>query len=191
MKHEVIRFSDADIATEKWRNIPNYEGVYQASNLGRIRSSPGKTTYTEKHGKRKWKCRVMQYKGVTSKTGYRVSLWRDGKSKDYLVARLVAITWIGAPDEGMTVNHINGNRLDNRIENLEWTTLADNIRHAFETGLISTRKPVVLVDKEGNSAFFRSMSEASQHLGHSAKYISTALCRGRVVVDGYRIFIAA
>ena len=67
--------------------------------------------------------------------GYRVDLWKNGKPKCFLVARLVATTFLeDLIDTDMTVNHKNGNRLDNRVENLEWLSRADNIRYGFENG---------------------------------------------------------
>lgn len=102
---------------EIWKDIPDYEGIYQASSLGRIRTAPDKTTYTELRGVRHWKTRIMKGRGNNKQTGARVGLWKNGKCKDWLVARLVAITFLGEPKgENNTVNHINGNRLDNRIE---------------------------------------------------------------------------
>ena len=80
-----------------WRDIPEYEGIYQASNYGDIRTVEGKTTYTKLHGKRVWKSRVLKGKGDHFTPGRRVSLWKDGKSKDYLVSRLVAMTFLGIP----------------------------------------------------------------------------------------------
>ena len=74
---------------EVWKDIPNYEGIYEVSNLGRIRTHKDKITYTKRHGKRKWKQRIMKFKGITPKTGYRISLWKDGKQKDLLVARML------------------------------------------------------------------------------------------------------
>ena len=67
--------------------------------------------------------------------GYRVDLWKDGKPKTFLVARLVATTFLeDLIDTDMTVNHKDGNRLNNNIENLEWLSRADNIRYGFQNG---------------------------------------------------------
>ena len=156
---------------EIWKDIPDYEGIYQASTFGRIRTAPNKTTYTELHGVRHWKTRIMKGRGNNKQTGARVGLWKNGKCKDWLVARLVAITFLGEPKgENNTVNHINGNRLDNRVENLEWLSIADNIRHAFRTGLHPQNIRVVL--KRGDyQQEFVSKGEACRFLGRSKGYV--------------------
>ena len=75
---------------EIWKDIPNYNG-YQVSNLGRIRTY-NKITY-KKGIKRHWKNRILKYKSKSYNPGYRVDLWKDGKPKTLLVARLVAFTF--------------------------------------------------------------------------------------------------
>ena len=73
--------------------------------------------------------------------GYRVTLWKAGKPKTLLVSRLVATTFLeDLINTDMTVNHKNGDRLDNRIENLEWLTRADNIRYGFEHNQYQQKK---------------------------------------------------
>lgn len=160
--------------TEEWKPIPVYEGLYDASNMGRIRSTPGKTTSSARFQKRVWKTRIMKFKQEhTNRGDYRVSLWKDRTHKDWLVARLIAMAWHGVPEDGMTVNHINGDYLDNRSENLEWCSLADNIRHGFYTGLYdSNSKPISLVDANENEISFYSYAEASRFLGRQNKYVS-------------------
>ena len=164
---------------ETWKDIPDYEGIYQASTFGRIRSAEGKTTFSVLHGERKWRSKILKYRGFNRQTGHRVSLWRDGSHKDWLVARLIAITFLGIPENSdMTVNHIDGNRFNNNITNLEWLSLADNIRHAFNTGLMPTQKSVYLIDSSGNVNLFRSMSRASSYLGRCHGYISGNISKG-------------
>lgn len=168
---------------EVWKDIPNYEGIYQASNTGFIRSVEGKTTYSKLHGERHWKSRILKGRGDSIKTGKRVQLWKDGKSKDWLVARLVAITFIGFPPKGFTVNHKDGNRLNNNIENLEWCSLEDNIKHGFITGLYHSVQRNVTITKDGESYSFASCSEADKFLGRARGYTSNAICRGRKLTD--------
>ena len=156
---------------EIWKDIPDYEGIYEASTLGRIRTKDGKTTNSTRHGVRIWQSRILKYRGSNPKTGNRVSLWKDKKTKDMLVARLIAMTFLGKPEPNMTVNHIDNNRLNNRIENLEWLTLADNIRAGFETGAYP-QDQVILIDEDGNKYEFRSKSKANEFLGRKNSYMS-------------------
>ena len=159
---------------EIWKDIPGYEGIYQASTHGQIRTAHNKVTYTKKHGVRHWKSRILSGRGDNPKTGRRVSLWKDGVSSDCLVARLVAITFLGEPPFGYTVNHKDGNRLNNNVENLEWLTRGDNIRHGFATGLYHSQKKVELTNGS-DTMVFRSMSEASRFLMKSKGYVSECL----------------
>lgn len=173
---------------EIWKDIPNYEGIYQASTFGNVRTIEGKTTYTEWHGERKWKSRVLKGRGDNKTTGKRVSLWKDGKCKSWLVARLVAITFLGEPKYKATVNHKDGNRLNNKIENLEWLSLADNIRHGFETGLYRTQKPIKLKNEE-KFFEFRSLSQCDKFLRKNSGYTSSMIIKGKNVlinIEGHK-----
>lgn len=163
---------------EIWRDIPGYEGSYQASTLGRIRTCEGKKTYSVLHGERTWKQRIIKPKKCSdyNRTGYRVTLWKDKKPKDYLVARLVCTTFHeNLIDTNMTVNHKDGNRLNNTVDNLEWLSLADNIRHGFENNLYKQNKTILISQKTGDSFTFRSQSEAARFLNRNDGYISN--CR--------------
>ena len=102
---------------------------------------------------------------------------------------MVALTWIPGFKEGMTVNHINGDRFDNRTCNLEWLTLADNIRHGFETGLYgNTQKRVLLRDhRSGKQKSFDSMAEASRFLGKDSKFVSNRIGKGNLHINNIEI----
>ena len=164
---------------EIWKDIPEYEGIYQASSLGRIRTVEGKTTFSKRHGVRHWKSRIMSGRGDNKKTGKRVCLWKDGKAKDFLVARLVALAFLGEPPEGFTVNHIDGNRMNNDISNLEWLSLGDNIRHAFENELTSGQITVKISKLNGGETIrFRSMAELDRYLKRGRGYTSAKAKRG-------------
>lgn len=130
---------------ERWKDVPGYEGIYQASDTGLIRTKPGKTTYTERHGVRHWKTRVLKFKyqtrkGNQGKRDAKVSLWKDGKEKTWLVARLIALAWCDGYADGMTVNHIDGDPENNACSNLEWITHAENIKKGWADGLYGHRK---------------------------------------------------
>jgi hypothetical protein len=174
---------------EKWKDIPGYEGLYQASTFGNIRTHANKTTFTELRGVRKWKQRVMKGRGNNKMTGKRVGLWKDGKVKDFLQARLIAMTWCEGYRPDLTVNHIDGNRFNNRIENLEWLTIADNIRHGFRTGLYkNNQKKTALIDcVTGLVMEFDSMASASRYLGKNKRYISDCLSQNRLRTGAFII----
>lgn len=137
------------------------------------------------HGIRVWSVRVLKGRGDNKITGKRVSLWKDGKCKDWLVARLIAMTFLGIPKESDTVNHKNGNRLDNRIENLEWLSLSNNIKHAFNTGLMPYKK--IKLYNKNCELIFRSMAKASEYLGQSSQYISNCLKRKSKILDKNKV----
>lgn len=158
---------------EIWKDIPNFCG-YQVSDKGRIRTK-NKITYTNKHGKRKWKDRILHFKGDTYKTGYRVDLWKNGKPKTMLVARLVAFTFKNEDinNHDLTVDHVDGNRFNNRLENLELVSLKENIQRAFKNNLYSSQKNVKIINKKNNNErVFTSMSNASKYINHNHGYIS-------------------
>ena len=122
---------------EEWKDIPGYEGLYQASTQGRIRTCEGKVTSNSRFSHRVWKQRILKQKcAANSKGRYdcRVELWKEKTHKTWLVSRLIALTWCDGYKEGYTVNHKNGNMLDNRSENLEWLSRGNNIRHGFANG---------------------------------------------------------
>lgn len=115
------------MAKEIWKDIEGYEGLYQVSNMGRVKSflqrSSGKIRLLKLHNR-----------GYNS-----VSLKKAGKPKWFFVHRLVATAFIPNPEHKREVNHINGNKTDNRVCNLEWVSSSENKRKGFDTGLLSNR----------------------------------------------------
>lgn len=98
---------------EEWKDVPNYEGLYQVSNLGRIKS------LRDKNGKAREK--ILKLK--LSKFGYyQICLCKNGKQKWYFVHRLVALAFIPNPNNLPQINHIDENKTNNYVENLEWCT---------------------------------------------------------------------
>ena len=172
---------------EIWKDIPNYEG-YQVSSCGRVRTY-NKTTYTEKHGTRKWKNRILHFKGETYNTGYRVDLWKNGKSKTFLVARLVAFTFYNKDisNKKLTVDHLDGNRLNNNLSNLELVTLKENIRRGFKNGLYHNQKKTLITDKKNKTKkTFISMSKASEYIKKNHGYISMKIKQNKYENKDYK-----
>lgn len=164
---------------EEWKSITGYEGLYEVSNLGRVRSTEGKVTKNAQCT-RVWKQRIMKIHYSKRNKGLNAlaDLWKDGKRKQLLIARLVAMEFCKGYAEGLTVNHIDGNPLNNKAENLEWVSLSENIRHAYRTGLNKWGRHCTLVDERGNTHEFYSLQEASRFLGRKPKYLSVAIGHG-------------
>lgn len=161
---------------EIWKDIPDFEG-YQVSNLGNVRTH-NKVTFTEKHGERHWKDRILHYKSNSYKTGYRVDLWKNNKPYSLLVARLVAFTFYNENinNHKLTVDHIDGNRFNNNINNLELVSLKENIRRGFKNELYHNQKKIKITNKENNeSKIYRNMVIASISINKSRGYISAKI----------------
>lgn len=107
---------------EEWKAVPDFTGLYEVSDQGRVRSV--RLNRRTRPG--------LILKPRPSNQGYlRVRLYRPGGFRgDFLIHRLVATAFIGAPAPDLVVNHKNGIRVDNRAENLEWVTRSENQLHA-------------------------------------------------------------
>lgn len=116
---------------EEWKEIPGLlsrYGKYYASADGRVKNEKGLILLVRPH-----------YKGYKM-----VRVVCNGKERNFQVHRAVALAWLPNPDNKPQVNHKNGIKADNRLDNLEWCTNAENQRHAYDTGLkvgIKTGKP--------------------------------------------------
>ena len=172
-----------DLDGEIWKDVVGYENIYEVSNLGRIRTNKNKITYTERHGIRHWKQRILkqkiQQRVRSDKYDARVILWKDGKEKTFLVSRLVAMSFINNPYNLPQVNHIDGEPTNNNVKNLEWCTEEYNVNHAFDNELVKTAIKVKLINKNtGEEKIFNSMSKASQFMNKNIGYINCQLKRG-------------
>ncbi|KCY49755.1 MULTISPECIES: NUMOD4 domain-containing protein [Bacteria] len=116
---------------ENWKAVLGYEGIYEVSNLGRIKSLSRPTT-----NKIQPFIQEKILKTRIGKTGYEiVGLSKDGKQKTCKVHRLVASAFCDNPFNKPHVNHKNGIKLDNHFSNLEWVTASENAIHSFSNGL--------------------------------------------------------
>lgn len=166
---------------EVWKDIKDYQG-YQVSSFGRVRTH-GKTSFTKRHGIRHWADRILKQKIYSTSSAKRkdarVDLWNDKGHKTFLVARLVATAFLGESD--LTVNHIDGNSLNNTIYNLEWCSRKENIVKAFNSDLYPTKK--ITLATNGNYISFRSLSSANKYLGRCHGYISLCITNNRQIRD--------
>lgn len=180
---------------EIWKPVVN-NNQYEISNLGNVRSK-GKS-YIDKLGrKQNRKPKILNVRVAT--IGYMcVDLKYDNVWKQKHIHRLIAEAFIPNPENKSTVNHIDGNKLNNSISNLEWNTYSENNKHAVDNGLRQSpwtnitgnkhpqSKPVIQMDKRGNILnTFVSAREAQEKTGVSYKHISCCCLGKRMSTGGY------
>lgn len=157
-----------------WKEIPGFEGLYEASTDGQIRS----VDRISPHGHH-LRGKVLKQRNHTQ--GYlSVSLSKDGVVHEVLVHRAIAIIFIPNPESHGFVNHKDEDKRNNAVENLEWCTKQYNNTYngKMEKQLPYTQKPVIQVDLEGNEiARFDSAAHAARVLGFDKSGINHC-CRG-------------
>lgn len=124
-------------ANEVWKDIEGYEGYYQVSDHGRVKSLD---RYVGHLGKNKALKKSRVFRNGWMNKSLIVCLSKEDQSKGFLIYRLVAKAFIPNPLEKPEVNHLDGNRYNNHISNLEWATRSENEKHAYDTGLYISRK---------------------------------------------------
>lgn len=162
---------------EIWKDIKGYEGLYQVSNLGRVKSLNYNHTKKEK---------ILSLDH--QKNGYlRVILQNKNKITRYRVHRLVAKTFISENDNSLQVNHIDGNKQNNCVTNLEWCTAKENTNHALNNGMVKMKR-ISMYDKQNNLLKkFNNIREIRKYLNIQNTTHIHDCCRGeRKSAMGYK-----
>lgn len=170
---------------EIWKDVVGYEGLYQVSSLGRIKSMPNTKRSSE-----------LILVGNDYRFGYlRVTLYKIGhKRRMFRVHRMVADAFIQNPQNKPFVNHKNGIKTDNRVDNLEWCTHKENITHAYDNGFITktpknrkdASKPIRQINDIGQViAEFPSGREAERQTGFHCSNINLVLTKKKKKAYGF------
>lgn len=186
---------------EVWKPIENYEGYYEISNTGKIKSLERKAN-TKNSSSRKVNSRDIKL--TNNGMYYVVGLAKSGRTRQHYVHRLVAQAFIPNPENLKFVNHKDGDKLNNKVDNLEWCTIEYNNRHAFKNGLIkiakgrenkmfgrygknaNKSKPVYQYDLDYN--FIKKWDcqrDVQRELGFSEKSISNCVLGNQKTAYGY------
>ena len=182
---------------EVWKDIEGYEGLYQVSNTGQVKSLNYKG-----HGV------VKLLKQSTNTHGYKqVQLYKNSKTKHYSVHRLVALAFISNPDDLPMVNHKDEDKTNNNVNNLEWCTIAYNNNYGTKNERVGKKirelmigkkgkdasgsKPILMYDKEGNFIRkFDCIGDANEYFGKDRNHSAINQClKGRAKTAYGYVFI--
>ena len=155
--------------SEVWKPVVGYEGVYEVSNMGNVRRVLGNGKYRN---------RKLVY---GTRNYYEVMLSMNNKQRLCLVHRLVALAFLPNPDSLPQVNHKDGNRIRNDVDNLEWATAKENQLHSRRV-LLNAVHPVYCVEKQ---VFYSSMAIAAECTGVCLSHIWKVINGRRQTAGGY------
>lgn len=164
------------VIAEEWKDIEGYEGLYQISNKGRVKSLVGWNGH-------KYISREKILKPSKTSTGYwKVDLHKNGKKKSLKLHRVIASAFIPNPNNLPFINHIDSNPLNNSLENLEWCTPKYNSQYSYEHGnhkrKINEKDAIELYNGDGTT----SVTRVAKALGVSTTCASAALKRAGVPI---------
>ena len=170
---------------EEWKDIQGYEGKYQVSNHGRVKSL---ARYRKNNGNsQSFQGERILKQSVNNKGYCIVELCRDSKRKRHSVHRLVADAFIENNENREQVNHKDENKQNNHVENLEWCTCKENINHGSHNERMAKTKGthVICSDETGTEIEFYSLAEAERQTGVSQGNISRCLNGKRSSAGGF------
>jgi hypothetical protein len=165
---------------EEWKDICDFVGAYQVSNIGRVRSLDRLLT-NSKGVSSNVKGRVL--KPQVSGSGYYFVQLGVGKAKQ--IHRLVALAFLPTTSNKSQVNHIDGNKLNNHVDNLEWVSCSDNHKHSYENldRKLHSKSKIICLKKDGFEVRFHGCNAAAKYLGVVAGSVASAVknnhkCKG-------------
>ena len=159
---------------EVWKPIKGYESLYSVSNCGRVKSH------------KRSEAKIL--KNLIASTGYPTIFLSRSKVKTRFVHRLVAEAFLDNPQQKRTVNHKDGNKMNNHISNLEWCTHSENSLHANRAGLLRAieMKPVIQLTTGGEVVkLWECAHDAKRELGFNQGNISACALGNRKTANGY------
>lgn len=164
---------------EIWKEIPGYEGVYEASDFGNIRSA--ERLIKHNYGGTARRRGVLLKHGMGYNGYYHVSLSHKNIKRTRLVHQLVAATFLQKVEGKNVINHIDGVRTNNRLTNLEWVTTSENVLHSYKiggSGKGEKHPGAVRILDTNTNIIYGSVVDASRELsvGYAALY--TGIQRG-------------
>jgi hypothetical protein len=174
---------------EIWRDVEGYDGKYQVSNLGNVRSVD--RTFSNSCGVMVTRKGIM-LNPIQNRCGYmKVTMHKEGKVNTEVIHRLVAVAFVPNPNNLPQVNHKDGNKRNNDVSNLEWCTALSNMHHAKQQGLRnnaleyakSMRKSVIATNIEtGEEIFYESIHAAENVFG---RHVTNVLSGARSKAKGH------
>jgi hypothetical protein len=176
---------------EIWKPIKGYEELYQVSNFGRIKRNFREyilfNNLTKRMNKRVVNEKII--KGTINKGYKRICLTKNKKEKNLHVHRLVAQAFIPNPQNKPFINHIDGNKQNNCVTNLEWCDYDENNNHAYENGLRQGAGKISVIQYDLNGKYvnsFESINEASRKTGLDIRHISRNIKGIGIQIGGYK-----
>jgi len=185
------------LVSEIWKDVVGYEGIYQVSNYGNVRSidriiKRGNHSFTKKG--------QIKATGINNRGYCDIMLCKGAKYEHHVVHKLVALAFIPNPENKDFINHKNGNKLNNCVDNIEWVTMSENNQHAYNTGLKigaatgkfgelnHSSKAICMVNKTTGKVIkeFSAIHDAAREMKLSATGICAAIKGRSSSCGGYK-----